>query len=206
LAGPGHYQVELALVHAIDRRVYHQLVVQQPDSDRSDRTLEGNWRDRQRQRGAVDRQGGWIRFLVDGEDRRHDLDVVAEILGKQWPDRPVDQTAVENGLLAGPSLAPDEPAGDLTGGVQLLFVITGQREKVDSLPWGSCHRRRDEQHGVAHADGDGARCLLGNAAGLDRQRTPTDFDLCLIHDSSWAALKRPRKWLAVGPGGSSLRG
>src|SRR5439155_27019256 len=136
LAGTGHHQVELALLHTVDRRVYHQLVLQQPDADRPDRTLERNWRDGQRQRGAIDRQGGWIRFLVHGEDRRHHLDVVAEILGKQRPDRPVDQAAVQNRLLAGPPLTSNEAAGDLAGGVALLFVVARQREKVDALPRG----------------------------------------------------------------------
>src|SRR5205823_3905104 len=138
------HQVESALLHTVDRRVYDQLVLQQPDADRPDGTLEGNWRNGQRQGGAIDRQGGGIRLLVDGENRRDHLDVVAEILGKQGPDWPVDQAAVENRLLAGPPLTSNEPAGDLAGGVELLFVVAREREKVDALPRGGCHHRGDK--------------------------------------------------------------
>ena len=52
----GDDQVELALVHAVHRRVDDQLIVKQSDSDGTDRSLKWDCRDRERQRGAVDRE------------------------------------------------------------------------------------------------------------------------------------------------------
>ena len=39
----------------------------------------------------------------------------------------------------------------------------------------------DEHHGVAGADDDGAVGLLGEAAGFDRERVPTDGDFTCMH-------------------------
>src|ERR1700694_5294595 len=46
LAGAGHDEVELALRQPDDRRTDDQLVVEHPDADGADRTLEGDRRDR----------------------------------------------------------------------------------------------------------------------------------------------------------------
>src|SRR4029077_9283883 len=121
-------------------------------------------------------------------------------------DRPVDQAAVENCLLAGTAFTADEATGDLAGGVELLFVVTGEREKVDPFPRRRRHHRGDEQHGVAHPDGDSTGCLLGDLPCFNLQGPSADFELCLVHDSSWAALGGRNTNLAIGPGGSSLAG
>ena len=39
----------------------------------------------------------------------------------------------------------------------------------------------DEDHGVARADDDGAVGLLGEAAGLDRERASADGDVACMH-------------------------
>ena len=107
-------------------------------------------------RGAVDGHGGRIGILVNGKHRRNHLDVITEILGEERADRPVDQAAVENRLLAGTSLAADEPARNLAGRVQFLLVVAGEREEVDPLPRRRRHHGRYEQHGVTHPHGDRA--------------------------------------------------
>ena len=207
LTRAGDHQVELALVHLVDGRVHDELIVDDPHPDGSDRPLEGDRRDRQRRRGADDGHDGRVGLLVNREDGGDHLDVVTEILGEERPDRPVDQAAVQDRLLAGAALPPDESTGDLAGGVELLFVVAGEWEEVDPFPRGCCHHGGHEQHGVPHAYGDGTGCLLGHPTGFNRQGAPTEFELCLIHDSSWAALERgTKKVLAVGPGGSCQAG
>src|SRR4029077_10062375 len=111
--GAGYDEVELALRQPVDRRTDDELVVEYPDADGADRALERDRRDRERQRGAVDGHGGGIRILVDREHRRHHLDVVAEVFGKERTDRPIDQAAIEDGLLARTSFTADESARDL---------------------------------------------------------------------------------------------
>ena len=152
--GTGHDEVELALLHLVDRWADNQLVVEHPDADGPDRPLEGDRGDRERQRGAVDGHGGRIGVLVDGEHGRDHLHVIAEVLREERTDGSVDQAAVENGLLAGTSLAADEAARDLARRIELLLVVAGERKEVDPLPRRRRHHGGDEQHGVAHTHGD----------------------------------------------------
>src|SRR5262249_25955005 len=69
--------------------------------------------------------------------------------------------------------APEERAGDAARGVQPLFVIHAQREKVDALARLARHGRRRQQHGFAAADDDRAAGQLGQLAGLERDRATT---------------------------------
>ena len=92
-----------------------------------------------------------IVVLVGRHDQVHDLDVVAVVLGEERPNRAVRQPGREDGLLAGPTFALDEAAGDLARGVHALFVLDGEREEVDAL---AGFGRRDgggEQNGIAVA-------------------------------------------------------
>ena len=54
-------------------------------------------------------------------------------LGKSGRSGRSVSRAVRIGVLGGASLALDEAAGDLAGGVHLLFVLDGQREEVDAF-------------------------------------------------------------------------
>ena len=59
-----------------------------------------------------------------------DLGLVAEALGEQRPDRPVDQARGQHLLLGRPAFALEEAAGDLAGGEGLLLVVHGEREEI----------------------------------------------------------------------------
>ena len=71
-----------------------------------------------------------------------DLHLVAEAIRKQRTDRTVDHAGRQRGMLAGPPLAAQEAARDLTDRVQLFFIADGQREKVNSFLSADCWRSR----------------------------------------------------------------
>ena len=75
-------------------------------------------------------------------DGGHDVDVVAEPVGEQGPQRPVGEPAGQDGLLAGTTFAPEERTGDLARGVAPLFEVDGQREEIGAGTDRSCWRWR----------------------------------------------------------------
>ena len=95
--------------------------------------VEGNLRDGQRGRSAHHCHDFRRVFLVGGQHRQRNLDVVVQALGEQWADAAVGETGGEDAFLSGPALPPEEAAGDAAGGVQPLFVVNGQGQKVDVL-------------------------------------------------------------------------
>ena len=64
----------------------------------------------------------------------HDGHVIAEVVGEQGADGPVDDAAGEDALLAGAALPAVEAAGDAAHGVQLLLKVHAQGEEVDAVP------------------------------------------------------------------------
>ena len=68
------------------------------------------------------------------------LHFVVEPLGKQRPDRPVDQAAGERFLHRRPAFALEEAAGELAGRGGPLAIVAGQREEVGDA--GSRRARR----------------------------------------------------------------
>ena len=71
-------------------------------------------------------------------------------------------------LLARPSLALEEAAGDLAGRVGLFLIVDGQREEVASCDVLLVADGRHEDDGVRHVDEHGAVGLSGDDAGFDR--------------------------------------
>ena len=119
----------------------------------------------QRRRRAHDRDDVGLVDLVGREDRRDDLDLVAEAVGERRADRAVDHASGERGLLARTRLALDEAAGELARGVHALFEVDRQREEVQVLR----ELRRgggDEHDRLALTNKNGATGLLGQLAGL----------------------------------------
>ena len=69
--------------------------------------------------------------VVDRHRQRDQLGLVAPALGEQRADRTVDQARGERRLLAGATLALEERAGDLPGGVHALLDVDGEGQEVD---------------------------------------------------------------------------
>ena len=108
---------------------------------------------------------------VVGVERHHgddDLDLVAQALDEGRAQRPVDEPAGEDGVLAGAALAAEERAGDAARGVHALLDVDGQREEVEALARVLAGRGGRQQHGVVVEVGDDrSGGLLGQPAGLE---------------------------------------
>ena len=161
-------------------RVDDELAIDQADVDRAGGPGKGNIRNAQRGGGA--NHGRDFRRVVGvhGHGDRHHLHVVAHAFGEQGAQRTVDQAAGEDRLFGRPAFALDETAGNLADGIQLLFKIHAQREKVDAIARlvrrGSGH----EQHRIAIADEGRAIRLLGILAELQHELAPAQFHFILL--------------------------
>jgi len=79
--------MQLRLGEIAGRRVEQIAAVLPADAGGTDRTAEGNARQRQRRRGAQQCRDVRIDVRVHRQHRRHDLHVVVEAVREQRPDR-----------------------------------------------------------------------------------------------------------------------
>ena len=166
--GAGDHEVEIGVLGLVEGRVDEELAGLDvaADAHAGERALERDAGGHERRRGAHDRDDVGLVDLVGREDRRDDLDLVAEPVGERRADRAVDHARGQRGLLGRARLALDEAAGELARGVHALLEVDREREEVQVL--GLLRRGGgDEHHRVALADDDGAAGLLGQLAGLE---------------------------------------
>ena len=150
------------------RREADPLAVDQGDADAADRTAERDAGELRRHRCRVDRDDVVEVLRVERHDRLDDLDLVAQALGERRAQRPVDQPAGEDGVLAGTSLTTEERAGDPADGVHPLFDVDGQGKEVQVL-FRALGRggRRQHHRGVVEVGDSRAGCLAGETPGFE---------------------------------------
>ena len=117
LVGGGDDQVEVAVLHLGGGREGDVLVVDPAEPDGADGSHEGDLGEDQGGGGADDREDVGIILAVGGDRPGLDLDLVAEPLGEEGPDGPVDEAGGEDLLGGRPPLALDESAGEPARGV-----------------------------------------------------------------------------------------
>ena len=144
------------------------------DAHGADRAEERQRRDRERRRGAVDREDVVRHDHVGGEHGADHLHLVLEALRPERPDRAVDHARGERRALGGAALPLEEAAGDLPGGVHPLLDVDRQREEVRVGARVVAPDGRREDHRVAASDDDRAVRLLRELARLEAQ-------LCRAH-------------------------
>ena len=108
-------------------------------------------------------------LLVGGKDGENHLDFFADAFGEKGADGAVGKAGREDGLLARASFAAEEAAGNLTGGVEPLFVFDGERQEVDFGTGPVGHDGGGQDNGFAVAEGDGPVGLEGQLAGFQGQ-------------------------------------
>jgi hypothetical protein len=169
-----HDEVQVGLrLDLGSRRVEEVLAVLVTDARGTDRRSKGNARQRDGGGGADQRGNVGIDLGVERKDRRDDLDLVVEALGKQRPQRPVDQARGERLLFGRPAFTLEEPPRDLAGRIRLFDIVDGQRKEVAASDSLATADRGDEHHRVAHPDYDGPVGLAREAPGLDGDRMGT---------------------------------
>ena len=127
------HDVQQALRTFRIRGIHNKLIVHNANPHRAYWPVKRNIAQRQRTTRAVDPQHIRIIFLIRGVNKRHNLRLIPEGLGKQRPDRTIDLPARQNLLLARPSLTLNKSAGNPSTCVRKLAILHSQREKVDSL-------------------------------------------------------------------------
>ena len=181
-------QVEaVVLLHLGQRRVDHELALDEADAHGADRAEERHRRDHQRRRDAVDREDVVRGDQVGREHRRDALHLVAVALRPERPDRAVDHPRGQDRALRRPSLALEETAGDLPGGVHALLDVDGEREEVRAFAALRPALGGRKDHGVAGADDDSAVSLLGELARLERDLLATDRRGTLKTGAAWGS-------------------
>src|SRR4051794_36728235 len=179
LVRAGHDQVELGALEGLLRRVDDEVALDLPDPDRAHGLRERDVGDHQRRRHAVHGEDVVRMLVVDRDGQPDELRLTAPALGEERPQRAVDHPRDEGGLLAGATLAAEEGAGDLAGGVHALLDVHRQREEVDVA---LVARRGGAEHvGVARTDDDGAGGLFGHLAGLEGDLGPADLRGDALH-------------------------
>ena len=111
-----HHHVEIRGGELLRRRIQRVPAVDVRDPRRADRTHEGNPRNGQRGRRADHGDDVGIVFEIMRQHGADDLRFVAEALGEQRPDRPVDQPRGKRLLFRGTAFALEKTAGNLSGG------------------------------------------------------------------------------------------
>ena len=134
LFGPGDDQVQVRLLHLFVGRIQNQAPSDPADPNAPDRPQEGNGRDGQRRRGPHHGEHVRIVLPVSGENRRDDLDILAEALRKERTDGSVNEAGSYFLLIPRLSLTLEEAPGDHPGSIRSLLIIHREGEKVDPLP------------------------------------------------------------------------
>ena len=164
----GHDHVEDGVLELAVRRERDPLALDERHTHAADGAGERQARELGGHRRGVDRQH--VVGLV-GVERQHgddDLDLVAQTLLEGRAQRPVDQAAGEDRVLAGTTLAAEERAGDLAHGVHPLLDVDREREEVEVLLGVLAGRGGRQQHRlVVEVGRDGAGGLTGQQAGLE---------------------------------------
>ena len=130
---------------------------------------------RERGAGGADAEHVGVELGIDRKHGRDDLNVVAETFGKERTNRPIDLTRAEHRVFGRTPFTLDVTAGNLSGGIHLLFEIAGKGEEVDAFA-----RLLGGGHGAEHdvliaiTNQRGAVCLLREFAGFDGHRAPAD--------------------------------
>ena len=164
----GDDEVELALLHLVDRRVEDVFVVGEADARAADRAHERRAGERQRGRGRHHRDDVGIVLLVVRENGDDHLRVAAPAFGEQRTDRAIDQARGQRVLFGRTALALEIAAGNAAGRVVFFSVVDGQRQEVDA---GFRLFGRDDggdDGGLAIGGDDGAVGLTRDLAGFQR--------------------------------------
>ena len=167
----GHHDVQLRFAAFGIGGVGNVLAILHADANAAQHVRKWNFADRQGRRRARNGERVGILFGVSREDHGDDLGFVEKAFRKQRADRTIDQAAGQDFLFRGTSLAFNESARNLAGGVSVLSIIDGEREEPGPHLRLVSHTRGDQYHGVTRTNDDCAARLFGHLTRLQGDLT-----------------------------------
>src|ERR1700691_2401517 len=174
--GGGYNDVQFGLAALRIRGVGDIYAVHHTYAHATQHMVERNIGDGQRGAGADHCQGVGILLRIGGEHHGDDLGFMQETFGEQRADRPVDQPAGEDFFFRGPSLAFDEAARNLAGGVSILAIIYRERKEAGIRLRLFGHAGADQHYGISATHDDRAVRLLGHSARFEGDLAASQID------------------------------
>jgi hypothetical protein len=95
---------------------------------------------------------------------------------EERPQTAIDYPAGEDLAFGRSAFSFEEAAGDATAGIGVFTVIHREGQEVHALTLALFRARRDQNHGVAHADDGRAVGLFGDLAGFETEGFAVDLD------------------------------
>ena len=178
--GAGHDDVHVGELELLEGGVDDPFVLNPADPDSGDRSLPRDRREQDRRGRAEHAPHVGVVLLVRRDHEARDLRLVAVVLREERAERTIDLASRNRGLVAGASLALDEAARELAGGVRLLPILDGEREerKVRAL---SLRHRGHEYRRFPKLNKNGAVCLPCHPARLHDERASGELFFDSVH-------------------------
>ena len=171
----GNSQTQVTLVPLLLGGVDDGFAAHHTDLGHGNRAVKRNVGDRGGDRCAQHADQLGPAGGIHAHDQALESDVIAHILGEQRTHGTVDDTAGQDSVLAGPSLALIETAGHLADRIIFLSILHAQREKVDPVAGLLGSRCKAGHSRVAVMHERAAAGLFADPADIDAQRASADF-------------------------------
>ena len=168
-------QAKVALVPLLLGRVDDGLAAHHTDLGHGDGAVKGDIGDLGSQSSAVHGDKLGSAGGVNAHDQALESDIVAHVLREQGAHRTVDDTAGQDGVLAGSAFALVKTAGELADGIEFLCVFHAEREKVDPVAGLLGSRCKAGNGCIAVVHECAAAGLLADAVDVDAECTSADF-------------------------------
>ena len=181
--GTCNRQVQRGNLALLFRRVDDELIIHTADTNAGNRAHERDIRNRQSCRSTDHSSKFRSIVLFNGQNRCHDLNIIAETFREQRTNRTVDESCAENGIARRTALAFDKAARNLTGSIHLLLIVNRQREEVYALARFSGSRSRNQHYRIAIANQCRTICLFRHLAVLNDELAATQFHFETLHES-----------------------
>ena len=181
ILGSGDNQIELAFFHLFHSRVHYIFLIDITDPYASNRSIERNIGNRQGAGSADHRNDIRCVILVHRNNRRNDVHIIAEPIGKQGPNRSVNHPGTQNSSFGRTAFPFDKAAGNFSYRIHSLFIIHRQREKIDSFTRTCRSSCRHNQRSFPITDQYRSIGLLRVLAGFYDKLAAPQFKLKSLH-------------------------
>ena len=165
----GNGQMQVIVLALFQRRVQHDLAVNQSYADAGDRSVPGNIGNGQRNRSGDHAHNIRCAVLVHCQNRHDNGNVIPHGLREQRTNRTVYHTRGQNRLFRGLSFPLGERTGNLSHRIHPFLIVHRQREKVDALSRLCACSDIRHHHGIAVAYPAGTVRQSAGLSGLDRK-------------------------------------